>query len=99
MERYLRLGTTREVRRLSKQEYDLPRYAVTKVACHFLEQRSHPSSKEGNKNPLADGFGSVLQEGLNFRERWDSTTCADLHALHCGGRMCEGDHVFEVPVL
>jgi hypothetical protein len=47
MERYLRLGTTGEVKRLLQEVSDLPLCAVIKVAFHLLEQRKDPSSKEG----------------------------------------------------
>jgi len=45
------IGAAGEVKHPSKYVSDLPGCAVTKVACHLLEQRNHPSFEEGNKNP------------------------------------------------
>jgi len=48
MSRYLSQGAAGEVRRLFQQRFDFPGRAEFRVALHLLDQRDHPSSKEGN---------------------------------------------------
>jgi hypothetical protein len=47
-----KFGAAGEVEALLQQDSDLPRCALTKVACHFLEGRIDPSSKEGKSARL-----------------------------------------------
>ena len=55
MERYLKSSERRGGQTLVSVQNlsDLPRYAVSKVAFHFLERLSDPSSKEGIKIHLS----------------------------------------------
>ena len=41
------IGAAGEVKQPVRAEFDLPRRALFKVARHFVEGRSDPSSKEG----------------------------------------------------
>ena len=45
--RYLKIGSAGEVKLLLQQWSDLPFRAEFKVALHLLDERGHPSSKEG----------------------------------------------------
>jgi hypothetical protein len=55
MSRYLSLGVAGEVRTLSRQVFDLPGRAESKVAFQLFDRRGHPSFEEGIL-PLAHSF-------------------------------------------